>query len=428
MLVVSMGSVVLARWDSKPKNTNNVQISSAWTGSEIPGISILELVSTDWMIYENQWGTLDVLFDVSLISWDGPQFKIDDTGYLEDENWEYTPNIIKQGKLVIPFDDLVMASELNGGIALILVDFGDEQYVGLLDGYTSNDSEQSSNNMALSGLIMLKNQNNDTLIFNIGSISLTWDSDITNPENMDFWAGFGSLIRNQESKLSALELLVSAIETQLESVKQWLFFWNYQEDNVCTAIENGCFGPCIDMCSEASTGCLNDNTKWDCEMQNDGCYDKIGTSCEQGEICNLGMCVQETSGKVIFRTNAVDGGYQSGTWIAVDTDNDDLLEGYDYTGSSGILSTCKGTPIATTPEGFSVNLYYDHVIVCKPSGAKFSYKKYYDSSTDAETSSAPTEPYASNNQEVYGNGGSGGGGGGGPATVNVSIPLVPGII
>ena len=50
-----------------------------------------------------------------------------------------------------------------------------------------------------------------------------------------------------ESRISALEAwqttittLVNAIETQLESVKQWLFYWTYQQDNLCKAIDTEC--------------------------------------------------------------------------------------------------------------------------------------------------------------------------------------------
>jgi cysteine-rich repeat protein len=117
------------------------------------------------------------------------------------------------------------------------------------------------------------------------------------------------------------------------------------------------------------------------------------------EMCQNGACVPKA--EVIFRTNAENGAYASGTWVAVDTNDDKVLEGYDYTGSTGLLTTCKGTWLVNTTEGYGVYLDAGKVYVCKPSDGKYQYKKYYDASATAVTIAVPIEPYASNDQEVY---------------------------
>jgi len=45
-----------------------------------------------------------------------------------------------------------------------------------------------------------------------------------------------------ETKISLLESAIQSIETQLESVKQWLFFWDYrgEEENICDSVEEKC--------------------------------------------------------------------------------------------------------------------------------------------------------------------------------------------
>jgi hypothetical protein len=219
-----------------------------------------------------------------------------------------------------------------------------------------------------------------------------------------------SKLDNQETRLSALETwkqaistTMSSLQSQLETLKDWLFFWNNEENNICATIADECDGSvaCTNMCSAESVGCVDETTRWFCQMQDDGCYDKIGESCSQDETCDNGVCSQSSSKIVIFRTNAINGNYGSGTWIAVDTNNDGQLEGYDYTGSSGILSSCKGEIILQTPEGLDVYLENGQVYICMTAGAKFSYKKYYSISTVAVTSSEPIEGYSQKNQEVY---------------------------
>jgi hypothetical protein len=87
----------------------------------------------------------------------------------------------------------------------------------------------------------------------------------------------------------------------------------------------------------------------------------------------------------------------------VDADGPDgVLEGFDYSGSYGLLSACKGSTIAYTPEGYDVTVDRYGAYVCMPSGSKFINRKYWTVSRAAVTGSDPTEPFTSNGQEVCG--------------------------
>lgn len=226
-----------------------------------------------------------------------------------------------------------------------------------------------------------------------------------------------------ETLLQNIENIINAIETQLESVKQWLFFWSYRgiEENVCDAIKNECYGEgCIDECSQEEINCADENTRWYCQLQVDGCYDKIYEGCIEGEICENGVCISEPQEqKVIFRTNVVNGNYYydyNNSWIALDRGNDGNLEGYGYSGKSSWSSSrcntnndCDSSSIPCilvyTPTGDKVVEYTtsSKVLVCdKLNYKQVFYQEGYNSASAAELSNTPKEPYASNNQEVYG--------------------------
>ena len=110
---------------------------------------------------------------------------------------------------------------------------------------------------------------------------------------------------------------------------------------------------------------------------------------------------------VMFRTNVPMGvlaqlsSFSQGTWIAIDTNKDGILEPYVYS-SVGISSTkCADTgKILSTPTGLKVTKVLALVYVC--SGT--SYKNYYLTSNPSAIgivlSNLPTEPYTSNNQEI----------------------------
>lgn len=82
-----------------------------------------------------------------------------------------------------------------------------------------------------------------------------------------------------------------------------------------------------------------------------------------------------------FETNAVPGSYseyKSGTWIRLDTDNNNILEEYTYA-STITAGACGGTPLSIqTPEGYSLNTYSGSsgfsIYICNPSGV--GYKRY----------------------------------------------------
>jgi len=50
---------------------------------------------------------------------------------------------------------------------------------------------------------------------------------------------------------------------------------------------------CTDECSAGEIGCEDINTRYNCVMQSDGCYDKISTDCGAEETCLNGVCISE---------------------------------------------------------------------------------------------------------------------------------------
>ena len=101
------------------------------------------------------------------------------------------------------------------------------------------------------------------------------------------------------------------------------------------------------------------------------------------------------TGQVIFRTNAINGNYKdSSVQIAVDTDGDGVIEAWSFS-SSG--SRTPRECIAYTPEGYCVFYYVGKVYVSYPDDSYASFSLGGTIPTNPE----PTEPYASNGQEVY---------------------------
>ena len=68
----------------------------------------------------------------------------------------------------------------------------------------------------------------------------------------------------------------------------------------CNGLDDNCNGQidegnvcCSDECANGETGCSDDNTRWDCQMQGDGCYDKINIQCSGlDSYCLDGICVE----------------------------------------------------------------------------------------------------------------------------------------
>ncbi|HLC65183.1 MAG TPA: hypothetical protein VJI46_03610 [Candidatus Nanoarchaeia archaeon] len=163
---------------------------------------------------------------------------------------------------------------------------------------------------------------------------------------------------------------------------------------------------CTDECSEGQSGCLDEDTKWECVLRCDGCYHIQPLDCSSGQTCNGGLC-NEVSQKVVFRTNVTNGNYNgcsssSKCWIAVDVDSDGDLEALGYTTK---YSSCQpGTTLTTTPEGYKVYSYSytKSISICDTAARKRIVWSTSNTPPNVELSTLPTEPYKSNNQETYG--------------------------
>ncbi len=60
----------------------------------------------------------------------------------------------------------------------------------------------------------------------------------------------------------------------------------YNNDNMCPI-------SCSNQCSAGQDGCTDSDTKWECELQSDGCYDKVNYNCSSNEVCDDGNCIEE---------------------------------------------------------------------------------------------------------------------------------------
>jgi hypothetical protein len=120
---------------------------------------------------------------------------------------------------------------------------------------------------------------------------------------------------------------------------------------------------------------------------------------------------QET---VIFRTNAIlsDGetfsDYKSGTWVALDIDGDNQLEGLGYSSTGSTAITCTQYPkLLSTSSGLYVGLRdIDTIYICQGTSSLAKYYKIDDSNAclDENTclSEISLESYKSLGQEVSG--------------------------
>ncbi len=209
-----------------------------------------------------------------------------------------------------------------------------------------------------------------------------------------------------ENDVSALESLINSIQEMINSILSRL-----------TALEEGT--PVQIQCSSDSdcnadsyvgdNYCSNGNVYQD--YRNNYCvnpgqetshcsYTETSELIEEcSNTCENGACVSEEI--VVYRTNVENGNYRfdaRGSWIAVDCNQDGLLEAY---GGLGVSRTNKvNDPIGQTPEGYEYECFGDEVRIKLPTRNIL----YLESITPDETpvlSLEPTEPYASNNQEVY---------------------------
>ena len=260
-------------------------------------------------------------------------------------------------------------------------------------------------------------------------------------------------MKNQSlnSRLTKIEGLMDYVgewlnttRTQLGIIQNWLFFGKYSSSGktVCDTISNECKAPIIKCSSNGDCGtdfylgnpscsgndvyqyyltykctdagfstahCSNTTSsqlKTTCTKKclSGSCVDCLSSAdCAAGQNCVNNVCQGgiPPTGRCTFRTSAANGNYATGTWIAVDVDNDGDLEGFDYSGSSGNLAACGGSNIAKTPQGYTVAIANGKPQICFPiTGGKVVQKKYFTASTKAVLSTSPTAPYTGNLQEV----------------------------
>ncbi len=113
--------------------------------------------------------------------------------------------------------------------------------------------------------------------------------------------------------------------------------------------------------------------------------------------CSNGECQEKT---VVFRTNGESENYPLySSWLAMDVDQDGELEGYhkQYTTSISFCPSCR----LTDPYGNCVVVWNSKPCVVSSRMGNSCTCTRFDDFSGAETSSLPTEPYASNGQEVY---------------------------
>jgi hypothetical protein len=264
-----------------------------------------------------------------------------------------------------------------------------------------------------------------------------------------FWMnGFASTNANlplTETRLSNLEQWQKGINNTLNTLLNWLFYTKHSAggSTMCNAVASECKAAKVNCTKAVDCGtdgyigtpscsgnnvfqsyvaykcnnpglstasCSNTTTsqlKTACPKKclSGACVDCLtAADCSAGQSCVSSVCqgtIPPPGGKCSFRTNAVNGNYASGTWIAVDVNGDGKLEGFGYYGSSGGLAACGGPTIAKTPQGYIVAVVNGKPQVCVPiAGGKIVQKNYYTASAAAVTSTGPTQPYTGNGQEV----------------------------
>ena len=221
-----------------------------------------------------------------------------------------------------------------------------------------------------------------------------------------------------ENDVSALESLVASIQSLIANIQISITSILAR----VTALEND---------QPAPTGCAYDNPpcgegyqcvsnecvlieecveSWSCSDWS-GCASGTQTrTCTDAHSCGTTVfkpAVTQTCTSsdllVIFRTNVADGNYiysSPGSWIAVDCNKDGILEAYGGLGSSRTGKVSN--PIGITPEGYSYECFNGNTEVRIKTGTReIVYLKSITPTEAPVLSSEPTEPYASNNQEVY---------------------------
>ena len=101
---------------------------------------------------------------------------------------------------------------------------------------------------------------------------------------------------------------------------------------------------------------------------------------------------------MIFRTNIQNGDYSKLGWVAVDLNRDRIIESCFSRKSYTTGGSCTSSnEIGRTPENYRICLWNDKIVI------QSNNQNYYFPTSDilCDLTPIPTEPYKSNNQEVY---------------------------
>jgi len=160
--------------------------------------------------------------------------------------------------------------------------------------------------------------------------------------------------------------------------------WNLCSNNIqtrtCKDI-NEC-GTILSKPQESQSCVIECIPKWSCTAWST-CFSSFQTrTCTDLNKCNIltnkpkesQSCTLPQPEPIKFETNALGGydSYKSGTWIKLDSNNDGILEQYDYIGTiTG--GSCLGSLFLTTPDGLIITKYDSLFYVCSPTQG---YKRY----------------------------------------------------
>ena len=158
-------------------------------------------------------------------------------------------------------------------------------------------------------------------------------------------------------------------------------------NNVCVLIEE-----CTEswQCSEWSE-CVDSQQTRTCIDENE-----CGTTENKPE--EIQSCIVETK-KVIFRTNVVDGNYGSrDDEIAFDSDGDGDLDCFKYYSYYSSYNPKDPVVLGKTVEGYDIHEYHrKRVIIYHDRNYIYGSRN----SCSIPLTTEPTEPYATNGQELY---------------------------
>ena len=172
-----------------------------------------------------------------------------------------------------------------------------------------------------------------------------------------------SLISSLQTNINSIQSLVTAIQNSINSILARL-----------TALESGTPNP------QPNVGCAYNNP-----------------SCASGYQCVDNACVLISNKEVIFRTNTKNYGSSNGE-IVFDYDKDGDLDCFKYYSFYNNYFNNKPTILGKTVEGYDIIKYSNTQVIIK-TGKNWIYQ--LSNSCVTPLTKTPTEPYASNGQELY---------------------------